>query len=82
MRPTSALAVTSLVLSVVWVFGLGSLVAIVLAVMAMKETKTGAKGGHGLPVAGLVIGILGLIPVLLFIVLLVVGLTTSGSTSP
>jgi len=82
VRPTSGKAVTSFILSLLWIFGLGSLVAVVLSVMAMKETKTGMKGGHGLAVAGLVIGILGLVPVLLFMLVLVLGLATSGSTSP
>jgi hypothetical protein len=60
---TSGLAIASFVLSLVWIFGLGSLLAVIFAIVARKDIKRsrGTKGGKGFARAGLVIGILGLI---------------------
>jgi Domain of unknown function (DUF4190) len=59
---TSGLAIASFVLSLVWIFGLGSLLAIIFAIVALVSISRsqGAKRGRGWAVAGLVIGVLGL----------------------
>jgi hypothetical protein len=59
---TSAKAITSLVLSIVWLCGLGSLIAVILGHLARGDIKRsqGRVGGRGLATAGLVIGYLGL----------------------
>jgi len=69
IRPTSGLAVGGFVTALLGI----SLVGLILSVMAFKETKTGVKGGHGLAVAGAIIGGLGtaawtllLLPLVLF----------------
>lgn len=60
--PTSGLAVASLVLGIIgavggWcMFAIPCLVAILLGHLALAETKTGQKAGHGMAVAGLVLG--------------------------
>ena len=54
-RPTSGLAVAGFVLSLLWI----SPVALVLCLVALKRTSRGEQGGHGLAVAGVVIGGLG-----------------------
>jgi hypothetical protein len=58
IRPTSGLATTALILGIGSVFTCGvlSLFAIVLGHLAVLETKTGERGGHGQAVAGLVLG--------------------------
>lgn len=62
-RPTNALAIASLILSIVWVFGLGSVLAVTFALVALSKitASNGAQRGSGLAIAGLVIGICGLI---------------------
>ena len=67
---TSGMAIASLVLSLAWVFGLGSLLAIIFAVVARRNIREsrGAQTGNGLAIAGLVIDILGLLGTALFIV--------------
>jgi hypothetical protein len=59
---TSGLAIASLVLGIVWLFGLSSIAAIVLGVRAMREIDAaqGALGGRALAVAGVAIGLAGL----------------------
>lgn len=59
---TSELAIASLGLSIVWLFGIGSLAGIYLARRSLREIREseGALEGRTLAVAGLVIGIIGL----------------------
>lgn len=76
-RRTNGLAVASLVLSLLWLAGLGSIVAIVLAVVSRRQIREsrGAESGEGVALAGLIIGILGVIGMAGLAVVLVVLLT-------
>jgi hypothetical protein len=58
-RPTSGLAVAALVLGIVWIWGIGSILAVIFGHVALSETRDGRKGGQGLAVAGLVLGWIG-----------------------
>ncbi len=60
---TSRLALASLVCALAWLFGLGSIAAVVLGVMALRriERSGGALGGKGLAIAGTVIGLVGVV---------------------
>jgi hypothetical protein len=59
---TSGLAVASLVLGIVWLCGLGSLLATIFGAVALSQISRsrGTLGGKGLAIAGLILGILGL----------------------
>lgn len=61
IRPTSGLAVAGFICSLLWGFGILSLAGVILCGVAWQRTKTGEKGGHGLAVAGVIIGALGLV---------------------
>jgi hypothetical protein len=60
---TSGLAIASFVLSVLWLWGIGSLLAVIFAVISLRHIRDaqGREGGKGLAIAGLVIGIVGVI---------------------
>ena len=58
---TSALAIVSLVSSLLWMCGVGSLVAVITGIIGIKQTGAGKKKGRGLAIAGLIIGLLGLV---------------------
>ena len=60
---TNGMAIASLVLSLVWLCGLGSIVALILGFKANGEIKRagGAQSGQGLAIAGIVLGFLGLL---------------------
>lgn len=60
-KPTSGLAITSLVSSLLWCCGLGSLLAVIFGHSSMGAIRRGERTGHGLAVAGLVLGYLGLV---------------------
>ena len=56
------MAIGSLVASVVGVCcGIGSIVGIVLGIVAMNQIKQSGEKGHGLAIAGIVVGVLSLL---------------------
>jgi len=59
---TNGLAIASLFLGIIWLFGLGSLVAIVLGYAGMKQidASAGHQSGRAIAIAGIVIGVVGL----------------------
>lgn len=69
-RPTSGLAVAALVLGIVWVWGVGSILAVIFGHVALAETKDGRKGGHGLAIAGLVLGWIGVAGLVIMLITL------------
>ena len=72
-RTTCGMAVASLVLSLVWIGGLGSILGVVFGFVARSEIKrsAGAKSGDGIAIAGIAIGFVGLGGIALSIALLV-----------
>ncbi|MEU8104485.1 DUF4190 domain-containing protein [Nonomuraea muscovyensis] len=69
--PTSGAAVASLIFGVIGIigswclFGIPSIVAIVLGHVATRKTKQGIRPGHGMAVAGLVLGYIVVVPALI-----------------
>lgn len=59
---TNGHAIASLFLSIIWIFGVGSVLGIALAVRGLREIREsdGKQGGHVLALAGIWIGIAGL----------------------
>ena len=59
-QKTNSLAIASLVASVIgilpFVCGLGSIIGIVLGVVALNQIKTSGEGGRGLAIAGIAVG--------------------------
>ena len=75
MPPTNGLAIASLVASLVWACGLGSVAAVVLGVMAHRQIRERGEGGSGLATAGIVLGGLGVLAVLAFLTAVLVGVS-------
>lgn len=69
---TNGYAIASLVLGIVWIAGLGSLLAVIFGVMAKNQIDAsgGRQTGRGLAVAGLVLGVVGLIGLIIWIILI------------
>jgi hypothetical protein len=72
-RQFSGTAITGFVLSLLWLGGIGSLAAVIVCGIAMKRTKTRGQNGRGLAVAGLILGVLGLLASI-WLILVLVGL--------
>lgn len=71
---TNGLAIASLVLGIVWIYWLGSLLAVIFGHVALSQigNSAGAQSGRGLAIAGVVLGYIG---VGIFLLLLVVGMS-------
>jgi hypothetical protein len=50
------LAIASLVASVIWLCGLGSIAGIVMGVIALNQVKHTGEHGRGLAIAGIAVG--------------------------
>jgi hypothetical protein len=75
---TNGMAVASLVLGLVWVYGIGSIVAIVFGVIGRRQAEERNQGGRGLATAGLILGIVGLVGAAIIII---IALAASSDTS-
>jgi len=78
---TNGMAIASLVLGIVWLWGLGSLLALIFGVIGKNqiEASGGRQGGRGLAIAGMVLGIVGLAGLVVFIIL--IAAATSSTTT-
>ena len=69
---TSGMAIASLVLSLLFFYGVGSIIAIVLGFRARREIEAsnGTLQGRGMATAGIVIGFIGVFLAILIFVML------------
>jgi hypothetical protein len=79
-QTTNGLSVASMVLGIVWVFGIGSILAVIFGFVARKQIKDsgGRQSGSGMALAGIILGLVGVASLILWIVL-VIAVTTSIS---
>jgi hypothetical protein len=71
-RKTNGLSIAALILGVLWLYWIGSVLALLLGDVARGQIRrsNGAQGGDGMATAGIVLGWIGLAVLLLLIVLL------------
>ena len=72
-QSTNGMAIASLVLSLLWLYWLGSILAVIFGHVARAQIRRrgGVEGGDGMAIAGLVIGYVGLATLVLFVIALV-----------
>jgi len=77
------MAIASLVFSIAWIAGIGSIVAIILGFLSRRKTErlTGAKSGADVALAGLILGFAGLVFAAVFWVVLPAGNGGNAITS-
>lgn len=65
----NGLAITSMILGILWICWLGSILAVIFGHVALSQIKksNGAQGGRGFAIAGLILGYLALALLLLSI---------------
>lgn len=70
-RSTNGLAIASMVLGIVWVWWVGSLLALIFGYIALRQIKrsNGWQQGRGMAIAGVVLGWVGVGTLVLFVVL-------------
>src|SRR3954453_21465697 len=77
---TSGLAIASMVLGIVWIYWIGSILAVIFGHIANSQTrKDGTLRGRGMAIAGVVLGYVGL-GVLALIIVFAVAASTSNSS--
>jgi hypothetical protein len=54
------MAVASMVLGILWIYWIGSVLALVFGYIARSQIRQSGEGGSGLAVAGIVLGWVGL----------------------
>lgn len=74
--PTNGFAIASLVLGVLWVWWVGSILALIFGYVARKQIRERNESGNGLAIAGIVLGWVGLGFLALFLIFLVIGVAT------
>lgn len=82
IRPTSGWATASMVLGIIGLLAvcliIPSLLAILFGHQALRETKSGIRGGHSQAVAGLITGYLGVVPGVIMVVTWTIGVIAQG----
>jgi hypothetical protein len=77
---TNGMAIASLVLGIVWLWWLGSILALIFGYIALGQIKKQHEGGRGIAIAGIVLGWVGVATGILFTVLIAVA-AHHGSSS-
>jgi hypothetical protein len=68
---TNGLAIASMVLGILWLYWIGSILAVIFGYVAKKQIDEsgGAQGGRGMAIAGIVLGWIGVATLSLVIIL-------------
>lgn len=74
--PTNGYAIASLVLGILWIWWIGSVLALIFGYIARKQIMERNEGGNGLAIAGIVLGWVGVGVLALFLIFLAIGLAT------
>jgi hypothetical protein len=78
---TNGMAIASLVLGIIWIYWLGSVLALVFGYIARKQIRERGEAGSGLATAGIVLGWIGVATLVLVVGFFVVGASTGGFES-
>jgi Domain of unknown function (DUF4190) len=74
---TNGMAIASLVLGILWIYWIGSLLALVFGYIALKQIRRRNEAGRGLALAGVILGWVGA-AFLVLVVILVIAASGSG----
>jgi len=66
----SGLAIASFVLSLVWLYGVGTILALIFGLVALRQIKRTGQRGRGFAIAGIAIAGSTIVLAVLFLVLL------------
>ncbi len=80
---TNGLAVASLVLGIIWMYGLGSILALVFGYTGKSQIdkSNGEQTGGGLAIAGIVLGWIGVVGLIIIISVAFIGKAASNQFS-
>ena len=73
-------AIASLVLGIVWIWGLGSLLAVIFGAVHMVQASREGRNASGMAIAGLILGIIGLVGAVALTI--AIALAAGSATTP
>jgi hypothetical protein len=74
-RRTNGLAIASMVLGIIWLYWIGSILALVFGYVARKQIRERGESGDGMAIAGIVLGWVGVGIIALVLVIGLAGQT-------
>ncbi len=77
-RSTNGLAIASLVLGILWVWWVGSVLALIFGYVSLRQIRQRGESGKGMAIAGIVLGWVG---VGLLVLLIIIGAVTNNTNS-
>jgi hypothetical protein len=77
-RNTNGFAIASLVLGILWLYWVGSILALIFGYVARKQIREHGDAGGGLAIAGIVLGWIGVGVLALVIILVIVHAAAAG----
>ena len=81
-QSTNGFAIASMVLGIIWIYWVGSILALVFGYIAKRQiaASNGTEGGDGMATAGIVLGWIGIAALIALIVILIVVAATGSGT--
>ncbi len=67
-RRNNGMAIASMILGIVWIYWIGSVLALVFGLIAKKQIRESGEGGSGMATAGIVLGAVGMATFALFLI--------------
>lgn len=79
-KRTNGMAVTSMVLGILWLYGVGAILALIFGYIARNQIDQsgGSQSGRGMAVAGIVLGWIGIAGLLLIIIVAAASTSSTG----
>jgi hypothetical protein len=77
----NGLAIASMVLGILWLYWVGSILAVIFGHVALHQISRDGKQGRGMAIAGLVLGYIGLAALVVVIIVAIVAAANSSSNS-
>jgi hypothetical protein len=77
-RQLNGLAITSMILGILWIYWLGSILALILGYTARKQIRERNESGDGMAIAGIVLGWIGTATLAIVLTIVIIGLSTNG----
>jgi hypothetical protein len=69
---TNGLAIASMILGILWLYWLGSILALIFGYVALSQIRRRGDGGRGMAIAGIILGWIGVIVAVAAVILVIV----------
>ena len=70
-RPTNGLAIASMVLGILWLSGLGAVLALIFGYISLRQIQERGESGRGMAIAGIVLGWVGVAGLAIIVIFLI-----------